>query len=228
VIAQSLPARTAEEVARLVRALGSHRYVAGRLILVHAFVFEALGSIEELHEAHAWSRDLLASADIDASSRDPRLHRATTERELACALARLWSDDDAAAQAREALHARLRAIDAPFGPTLFDESREDEVFPILVDAGWELFTLAELDPTRHRGAIEAFGDELAFDVARHEEETAVDALPPLHELPALGPAELVHGAAHGILRAPLVLWTSGHETYTDYVLRGVLRAAKLD
>jgi hypothetical protein len=31
----------------------------------------------------------------------------------------------------------------------------------------------------------------------------------------------------GEVRAPFVLWTSGNETYVDYVLRGVLRAAKL-
>lgn len=227
-IARPLPARTPEEVARLVRALGSHRYVAGRLILVHAFVFEATAGIEELREASSWAADVLATSAIDLSSRDPRLHRAATERETAAALATLWGDDEASARARDTLQSRLRAIDAPLEPALFDESREDELFPVLVDAGWELLTLAELGPTRHRGAIDAFGDELAFEAAKHEEQTATDPTPHLHELPALGPAELLTGSAHGILRAPLVLWTSGNETYGDYVVRGVLRAAKLD
>jgi hypothetical protein len=222
VIARPLPARTPEEVARLVRALGSHRYVAGRVILVHAFVFEALAEarLEELRDACAWSADVLSGADVDPSSRDPRLHRAATEREAACALAALWNDDEAAMRARGTLRARLLSIDAPVEGSLFDESREEDVFPILVDAGWELLTLAELDPERHRGALDALGE--ALDDARTEDETT------LHELPAIGPAEILDGSAHGILRAPLVLWTSGNETYSDYVLRGVLRAAKLD
>jgi hypothetical protein len=74
---------------------------------------------------------------------------------------------------------------------------------------------------RHKGALDALG--LAATTASEEDPT-----PPLHELPAIGPAELLDGSAHGILRAPLVLWTSGDETYNDYVLRGVLRASKLD
>ncbi len=222
--ARPLPARTPEEIARLVRALGSHRYVAGRLLLVHAFVFEALApaSLEELREACAWSSDVLGSADVDPSSRDPRLHRAATERETASALAALWNDDEPAMRARDALRARLRAIDAPIEATLFDESREDEIFPVLVDAGWELLTPAELDAERHRGALDAMSAS-----SGDEDDDDADASP-LHELPAMGPAELLEGAEHGILRAPLVLWTSGSETYNDYVLRGVLRAAKLD
>lgn len=223
-IARPLPARTPEEIARLVRALGSHRYVAGRLILVHAFVFEALAeaSLEEVREACAWSADVLASADLDPSSRDPRLHRAATEREAASALAALWNDDETAMRARETLRARLRSIHAPIEATLFDESREEDVFPVPVDAGWELLTIAELDPERHRGALDALA------AAVDDAEAASEDAPPLHELPAIGPAELLEGSAHGILRAPLVLWTAGNETYSDYVLRGVLRAAKLD
>ena len=230
-IARPLSARTPEEIARLVRALGSHRYVAGRLLLVHAFVFDALAgaNVEGLAEAGAWAKEVLARADIDRASRDERLWRAASERELAIALAAFWSDDEVADRTRGALARHLKEIDAPVatGP-LFDESQEDELFPVLIDAGWELLRLAELDPERHRGAIDAFGERLAFDCAKFDEESALGAPPPLHELPALGGRELVHGAQHGILLAPLVLWTEGNETYQDYVLRGVLRAAKLD
>jgi hypothetical protein len=244
VIARPLPARTPEEVARLVRALGSHRYVAGRLLLVHAFVLDALAgegapgvpAIEELREALLWAKDTLSNADIDPDSRDERLWRRATERELAAALEILWSSEEAGQSARSRLARHLDSIDAlpeddePATP-LFDEDVEDDMFPILVDAGWELLPLAALDPERHRGAIEAFGDKLAFDSARFEEESAGDGGSPtcaLQELPAIGARELLHGAQHGILRAPLVLWTEGSETYHDYVMRGVLRAAKLD
>jgi hypothetical protein len=236
VIARTLPARTPDEIARLVRALGSHRYVAGRLHLVHAFVFAAIAEaertvLEELREARAWATGILASAEIDPGSRDERLWRRATERELGAALGVFWGEEAAGASARADLAVRLEAIDAPVPAQvapLFDEETEEDVFPVLIDAGWELLPLAALDPERHRGAIEAFGDPFAFDCAKFEEESAEGSPPPLQELPAIGPHELLHAAEHGLLRAPLLLWTGGSETYHDYVLRGVLRAAKLD
>jgi hypothetical protein len=234
VIARSLPARTPEEVARLVRALGSHRYIVGRLHLVHAFVFDALAPAvqEELREACAWAQGVLdGSSGIDRASRDERLWRRATEREVGAALGIFWESDARGDRARAELAARLEGIDALIAPPaapLFDEEAEDEMFPVLIDAGWELLPLAALDPERHRGAIEAFGDAFTYECAKFEEETSVDAPPPLQEFPAIGPHELLHGAEHGILRAPLVLWTEGSETYHDYVMRGVLRAAKLD
>jgi hypothetical protein len=236
VIARTLPARTAEEIVRLVRALGSHRYVAGRLLLVHAFVFDALAEagIEELREACAWAEGVLSDERIDPDSRDERLWRRASEREVAAALGAFWECDERAERAREELEDSLAAIGADLGDPdgeqgeLFDESEEEDIFPVLVDAGWELLPLASLDAERHKGAIEAFGDRFAFDCAKFEEESAVGGPPPLQELPAIGARELLYGAAHGILRAPLVLWTEGSETYHDYVIRGVLRAAKVD
>jgi hypothetical protein len=235
VIAREVPARTPEEVARLVRSLGSHRYVAGRLHLVHAFVLDAVAEgepavLEELREARAWAAEVLADPEIDRGSRDERLWRRATERELGAALGVLWSSEAAGESARARLAAHLDAIGAlpDRAAPLFDEATEEDMFPVLVDAGWELLPLAALDATKHRGAIEAFGDTFAFDCAKFEEESAEGAPPPLQELPALGPQELLYGAEHGILRAPLVLWTEGSETYHDYVMRGVLRAAKLD
>ena len=65
--------------------------------------------------------------------------------------------------------------------------------PLLVDAGWELLPLAQLDPERHRGAMSAFGDGLSFESARFEEETAIPPLSHLYELPAIGPVELLQG-----------------------------------
>jgi hypothetical protein len=44
----------------------------------------------------------------------------------------------------------------------------------------------------------------------------------------MGPVELLAGVDdEGKLRAPFTLWSEGNETYLDYVLRGVLRAAKI-
>jgi hypothetical protein len=241
-IGRELPARTPDEAARLVRALGSHRYIAGRLLLVHAFVFDAVAraDIEDLREARDWAAATLADRSVDRASRDERLWRRATEKELAAALAVLWSTGPDGEAARTALAAHLASIDClpatgQSASALFDETQEDEVFPVLVDAGWELLSLAALDPERHRGAIDAYGDAFTFECAKFEEASLAEAADgvdaPAHylqELPVLGAAELLHGAEHDILRAPLVLWTEGSETYHDYVLRGVLRAAKLD
>jgi hypothetical protein len=111
----------------------------------------------------------------------------------------------------------------------FDESVEDAIHPLTLDAGWELLGLGELDAERHKGAIASFGDDLAFESACFEEETAVPSLPPLYELPAVGATELLDGVSEdGALKQPFILWVQGNETYLDYVFRGICRAAKLE
>lgn len=138
-----------------------------------------------------------------------------------------WTAADAAEQARTRLRERLASIDALPDEAVapFDESREEDVFPVLVDAGWELLSLAHLDFERHKGAIQSFDD---FEVARFEEESAVPPIVTLHELPILGGLELLAALDEsGTSRAPFVLWQQGHETYLDYVLRGVLRASRI-
>lgn len=222
-IGLSLGVLTADEVGRLVRALGGHRYVAGRQLLVHALALEHVGG-----EAQRWAREVLADPDVDAASRDERLVRACSEAELALVLALYWGDGPATKAAHDGLRASLARLELPLpDPAPFDESREDEVFPLLVDAGWELLSLAELDPERHRGAIAAYGEPILYESARFEEEEAMPKQTHLYELPALGPRELLEAAENGALRESLVLYTEGEPTYLDYVTRGVLKAAKL-
>jgi len=112
-------------------------------------------------------------------------------------------------------------------PEPFDEEREDEVHPLLVDAGWELLPLGELDPERHKGAIAAYGEPILFESARFEEQEAMPRPTHLYELPAIGPRELLEGARDGLLLHPFVLYVQGDETYVDYVIRGALKAAKI-
>jgi hypothetical protein len=218
-----------DEALRVLRALGSHRYVAGRLHLVHAVALVSLGGREGLGDAYAWARATLARQDVDAASRDERLWRRCTDAELVAVLDTFWTPGEAASTARHALRNQLQRYDlalAEHAP--FDESAEDEMHPVLIDAGWELLSLAALEAERHRGAMDAFGDALAFESARFEEETAIPPVVHLYELPALGAVELLRGAdARGALAAPLVVWADGDETYLDYVIRGVRRAAKL-
>jgi hypothetical protein len=213
-IGRELPVETVEQACRVVRALGGHRYVAGKLLLVHTLV-DPLGR-------------QLEDPDVDAASRDERLWRPATEADLASVLALFWGEGDASLQARDGLLAHLDRLELPLPePDPFDESREDDVHPLLIDAGWELLPLAELDPERHRGAMGAYGEPILFESARFEEQEAMPPPTHLYELPAIGPRELLEGAEGGLLTHPLMLYTQGDETYVDYVLRGVLRAAKI-
>jgi hypothetical protein len=226
---------TGEELVRFVRALGKHRYVDGRLIVVHAFAVEAAQAATAdpaLEEAASWAGRVV-NGPIDLASKDERLFRKATDAELVAVLDAFWSAGERRAVAHEKLRARLAAIgvdvDAECGRLPFDEACEDDVFPILVDAGWELLPIARFERERHRGAIDAFGDDVGYAGARFEEENAIPPLVHLHELPVLGPTELLAAvdAETEHARAPFVLWQSGNETYLDYLLRGVMRAAKL-
>jgi hypothetical protein len=231
VIGHEIGSCTGEELLRFVRTLGQHRYVASRLHLVHAFAIEAAAegpeSMGALKEAASWAKRALGSGAIDLSSKDERLYRRGSDAEVLAVLGAYWGPDHEAPRAR--LRQRLASIDVLPDETAlpFDEATEDDMFPILVDAGWELLPIAQLDYERHRGAMQCFDD---YEVARFEEESAVPPIVTLHELPVLGSVELLHAfePETRTTRAPFVLWQQGHESYLDYVLRGILRAAKLE
>jgi hypothetical protein len=230
-IAIPLGATRVDEALRAARALGAHRYVAGRAHLVHAFALAAVAERGDaaLARAIAWARAVLDDPRVDAASRDQALWRRCSDAELAMILEAYWALGETARSARQGLRALLEGHDCvPKNDAAFDESVESEIHPLLVDAGWELLPLSQLDAERHKGAIAAFGSALAFDSARFDEETAIPVRVHLYELPALGPTELLYGVDEGgTLAAPLVVWAEGNETYLDYVLRGVRRAAKL-
>lgn len=232
-----LPCQTAAEVARVIRALGGHRYVAGRLLLLHAAALDAVSVIVEgeakttLDEAQDWSASVLRDASIDAASRDERLYRRASEKEVAAVLEALWGPERARAHAR--LEDWLRRVELVDGARAvdaapFDENVEADIHPMLIDAGWELLALTELDAERHKGAIDAFAERIAFESARFEDAESIPRRVHLHELSAIGPTEAIRGVSDdGTLREPLVLYVDGEPTYLDYVLRGVLRSAKL-
>jgi hypothetical protein len=229
VIALSLGATRVDEALRAMRALGAHRYVAGRMHLVHAFALAAAPAGEALAQAGAWARATLADPGIDATSRDEALWRRCSDAELVALLDVFWTPAERARAARDQLVELLARHDlTPQDHAPFDEAREDDMHPLVIDAGWELLALAELDPVHHKGAIAAFGEALSFESARFEEETAIPSTTHVYELPAIGPVELLRGAdGDGMLAEPLVVWAEGDETYLDYVVRGVRRAAKL-
>jgi hypothetical protein len=223
VIGHELPVLSAADAVRVVRALGGHRYVASRLHLVHALVLAG-----EEGEGGEWARGVLADPSLDPASRDERLWRRSSEAEVCAVLERFWDPGERGEAARAALEAALARLDLPLPEAEpFDEAAEDDMHPVLVDCGWELVPLRELDPVRHKGLIDWYDEPILLEAARFDEENAVPSRAHLEELPALGPKELLFGARAGVLAAPLVVWCEGDATYHEYVLRGVLRAAKI-
>src|SRR5262249_55163527 len=138
-------------------------------------------------DAFEWSRAVLADDSVDKASRDERLVRCVTDDELATVLACYWSDETGA-RACDDLFERVERLGVEVSSG--DDDDEDDTFPLLVDAGWELARLADLDPDRHRGAIEALDD---WEIAKFEEEEYEPRPVHLQELPAIGVAELLRG-----------------------------------
>ncbi len=222
-----------DQVLRLVRALGAHRYVAGRLHLAHALGIASIGDDAGgvLAEARVWAREMLelTPSGLEIASRDERLWRSCSDAEMIALFDAYWTPGARAHQTRDALRTLLERHGlTPGSGTPFDESVEDRIHPLALDAGWQLLDLRELDPERHKGAIAAYDDDLAFASALFEEEMAIPPPAHLYELPAIGPVELLEGASDtGELAQPFVLWAEGNDTYMDYVLRGVRRSARI-
>lgn len=207
-----------DDVLKAVKALGAHRYVAARKHMVHALVL--VGS-----ERDEWARGVLANEDIDAASRDERLWRACTEAEVCDVLRRFWGEESE--RVRHELADRLEQLELPLPRAdAFDASGEEDIHPMLVDAGWELLPLRELHPERHKGLLDWYEDRTHLENARFEEENAIPPLVHLQELPAIGPRELLFGAAHGELVSPLVVWCAGDPVYHDYILSGVMKIVR--
>ena len=217
-----------EDIVRLVRALGGHRYVAASDVRIHALLLIA-AAVPELENFTSQARAVLDDPGIDTASRAPELWIAVTHKELALVLDSMWIREGAGERRtnlRKYLSNAGLAVDdtAP----LFDESREQAMHPVLVDAGWELLRLSELDPERHRGVIDAFGtgEELSFESARFEEDSAIPKPEPYAiELPTFGSEELL--LAPDVAPLPFVVWVEGPEAYLDYLLRGVAKVAKV-
>lgn len=229
-IGHEFPLTHADEALRVVRALGAHRYIAGRAHMVHAFAVDAAASdpaaAETLDAARKWALGVLDDPAVDINSRDPALLRKLTDAELLAVLRAFWVPGPARGAVHAALEGLLARIDRPErSRAAFDETTEEEVFPVLVDAGWELLKLAELDAERHKGVIASFDD---FEVACFEEAAQGADVAYLHELPVLGADELLRGVdAAGAFLVPFAIFTEAPEPYDDYLLRGVERAAKL-
>jgi hypothetical protein len=220
--AYELEALDSENLCKLVRALGTNRYVRSVLHEVHAFAVLAAAP-EAFPALAAWAAATLEDPDIEADSRDPRLVRQLSHAELHAVLSALWSDDDSARDRLLAIVQTAR-IDVPEGLPAFAAADDDALYPRLVDAGVELWRLAELDLEKHKGAMARFGDALAFQSVVHEETCAVPELPPpMLELPILSIRELTTHPSDW--DAPFPIWAQGDPRYIEYVLEGACKVA---
>jgi hypothetical protein len=218
--AWSFAARTPDEVARLLRSLGKHRYVKEVDHRIHWAVDRALADHPAFAE-HATAFSLACRRDptLEPNSRDPRLFRRATTDEVIAALSIFWAADEASEQAREALLGALVAEGiAPAEHEPFSCSAEAPPYPELIQLDWVLLPVEELDTERHAGALHVLEDS---------GEEINPSLPVYQEGPILASPELVLGAPNGVLADDFLVWSEGPYPYADYVFRGVAKAAKL-
>jgi hypothetical protein len=218
--AWSFAARTADEVGRLVRALGRHRYLREADLRLHFLVDQALADLPEFaRHAEAFAARRRREPELDPRSRDPSLWRPASADEIVAALTTFWTPDAAGLRAHERLLDAMEELDL-LGEERppFASSPEEPPHPELVILDWVLLPVDELDADRHAGALGALeesGEEINPSAPVYQEATVISA------------AELVLGAPNAVLADDFLLWSEGPYPYADYVFRGASKGAKL-
>ncbi len=216
----SFAARTMDEVSALLRAMGRHRYLREAECAVHFSVVEALHDHPRF-EAHAQRHRarMAREPDLDLTSRDPSLWCPVGIDDVLAALSVFWTPGDDSDHAKLRLLRMFEHLDLPVpSHEPFASDAEEPPHPELVCLDWELLPICELDPERHRGAVEALeqsGDEVNMTVPVYQEATTISVV------------ELCSGAPNGALTTDFLIWSDEPYSYADYVFRGVARAAKL-
>ena len=207
---------TTDDLCRLLRALGKHRYLAEMDHRVHFSVDIALGELDEFaSEAARFEQRRLETAELELASRDPRLWRPLDIETVRDVLSVFWSDSALARRAKERLSACLRdagierPVHAPHQPC-----PDEAPHPELLTLDWQLLSVDALDTERHAGALRAM---------ERAEESVNPSEPPLIEAMTLTEVEL--GAADSPRQ--VMLWADGPYSYCDYVFRGAAKVAKL-
>lgn len=219
-LAWSFDARTAEEVGRLVRTLGKHRYVQEVDHRIHWAIDATLRELPPFR-AHAEAFDARRAREpsLELASRDPSLWRPATADEIALVFEAFWTPGDDAARYAERLLRTLSDLGLPpVTHAPFACPPDEPPHPELVLLDWVLLPVDDLDPTRHQGALDAMEDS---------GDEAVPGQPIYQEGPILAAPELTLGAPNGVLASEFFVWADGPYTYVDYVLRGAAKAAKI-
>jgi len=218
--AWSFAARTPDEIARLVRALSKHRYVAEVDHRIHWLVDRALAELPRFApHAAAFDERRRREGTLDPCSRDPSLWRPASLDELALAFDAFWSPGEQAQQHRERLLAEMTAAGIALpSHRPFECHPEDPAHPELILLDWVLLPVDELDAERHAGAL----------AAMEEAEEEVNASAPVYqEGPMLSAVELCEGATNGVLADDFFVWSEPPYSYADYVFRGSAKSARL-
>jgi len=219
-LAWSFSARSLDEIERLLRALGKHRYVREVDHRLHFSVDKALADLPPF-KAHAEAFEARRKKDreLEIASRDPSLWRPATIDDVIAALRAFWTPGKDAEQRKKALRAALAETRLPEQThEPFDASADEPPHPELILLDWVLLPVDELDADRHQGAL------LAMEEAAEE----VNASAPVYqEGPILALPELCEGAEEGQLREDFFVWSDGPYSYSDYVFRGAAKVAKL-
>lgn len=213
-------ARTVEELGRLLRAMGRHRYLSETDLRVHWSVDAALAGLDDRfgEAAVRFGSARVVEPDLDLGSRDPRLWRSVDEEQVLAALAAFWDPGERGQIARAALSLALRSADVPTGiGEPFAADPDEPPHPELVLLDWVMVSVDQLDAERHAGALGAMEDS-GEEVAASE--------PCYVEGPTLSELELT-SIVQGVLPVDPVFWGEGPYSYLDYLFRGVARSAKL-
>src|SRR3954470_10193077 len=146
-LAWSFAARTPDEVARVLRALGKHRYVQEVDHQIHWAVDHALGD-HPAFAAHAAAFEARRrrEPELEVNSRDPSLWRPAPVDEVIAALSVFWAPDEAGEPARERLLGVLLASGlSPGDQEPFDCPTDELPHPELILLQWVLLPVDELD-----------------------------------------------------------------------------------
>lgn len=220
-VAWSFSAKTLDELARLLRTLGKHRYVQEVDHRIHWMVDEALRDIPTF-AAHAKAFDARRARErsLEVGSRDPSLWRAAPLDEVVAALSALWVADASGAR-RERLRRLHEEAALPVPEHVpFESSAESPPHPELITLDWVLLPIDELDAERHQGALDAMEE--------WGEEVPSPSAPIYQEGPTLALPELCAGMEDGELVTEWMVWSEPPMSYADYVFRGASKAAKLE
>jgi hypothetical protein len=209
-----------DEIERLLRALGKHRYIQEVDHRIHWTIDQTLSDLPAF-APHARVFELRRSQEkgLEPESRDPSLWRSASIEDIVTALRSFWIPGADAERRKKRLRELIQQIGLPeIDHEPFEASADEPPHPELIQLDWVLYPVDELDADRHRGALEAM----------EEAQEEVNASAPVYqEGPILSVPELCNGVSDGNLLADFLVWSDGPYSYSDYVFRGASKVAKL-
>ena len=218
-LAWSFAARTLDEIDRLLRGLGRHRYVSEVDHRIHWAVDLALADLPAFAPHAVAFEALRRKHGLTLGSRDPRLFREAKTEDVIAALEAFWTPGDDALRHRRALLEAIASTGLPPATHAPFSLAPDELpHPELILLDWELYPVDQLDAERHAGALAAMEEA---------EEEVNPSAPVYQEGPTIAAPELCEGALNGVLAEDFLVWSDGPYSYSDYVFRGAAKAAKL-